>query len=473
MQKSKFFIFQRLTLILLFVFFSSLTSLSSASEKKPAELSGWILVWEDEFEGDALDDTKWRVEDAALVKNNELQYYSPDEVYLKNGVLVLRSRRRQKGKRLYTSGLVETKGKFTQVYGRFEIRAKLPRGKGLWPAHWLMNAGGTWPPEIDIMEMVGHEPNTVHMTNHYGIYPKNRLEGGPCSGPDFSEDFHTFALEWEEKEMRWYVDGVERFSTKRNIPNIPFYLVLNTAVGGDWPGFPDATTSFPQHHEIDYVRVYKRDIKGTCLLALSADNGRIIADPDEARYPTGAHVKLQAVPKIGFKFSNWGGDLKGRENPAEIVLKENMSVTAQFIENPKAPKLISRGKTASASSVESNTAALGPKSVTDGKMGTRWSSQFSDPQWIVIDLGKTCVVQAVRLEWETAYGREYDIESSLDGQQWKTIRSVHDTVGGTQEIWMRPVKARFVRLYGRKRATQWGYSLWEFEVFGNDNIRQK
>jgi beta-glucanase (GH16 family) len=450
------------------VFFIFADAFSAGPEgKKSNQIPGWILVWEDEFEGDTLDKTRWRVEDAALVKNNEAQYYTPDNVRLKDGLLVIKSEKRQIGTRPFASGLVETKGRFTQAYGRFEIRARLPKGQGIWPAHWLMNAGGTWPPEIDIMELVGHEPNTVHMTNHFGTYPNNRLEGNSYTGPDFSEDFHTFTLEWEEKELRWYVDGEKRHSTKNNVPSIPFYLVINTAVGGDWPGFPDATTKFPQHHEIDYVRVYKRDIEGTSLLNLTGVNGSVSADPDMPRYPTGTKVTLKAVPRIGYRFEGWEGDLKGSKNPVAVKLSKNMTISAKFADNPKAPKLLSRGKKADASSVESQSATLAAKQVTDGNLGTRWSSLFADPQWIMIDLDKVCTVQAVRLEWETAYGREYDIQVSRDGIKWETVKSLVDNVGGTQEVWFKPVKARFVRMNGRKRASQWGFSLWEMEVFGN------
>ena len=218
----------------------------------------WELVWHDEFDGKTLDLSKWRIEDAALEKNNELEYYSPDEVYVHDGLLTLRSRKRKMAKRQYTSGLAETKGKFSQTFGRFEIRAKLPRGQGIWPAHWLLPENGQWPPEIDIMEFLGHELTTVHMTNHYGVWPNNRLEGDSFTGPDFSKDFHVFTLEWEPGALRWYVDGIQRFATTANVPQIPCRLILNTAVGGDWPGDPDQTTVFPQYHDIDYVRIYAR-----------------------------------------------------------------------------------------------------------------------------------------------------------------------------------------------------------------------
>ncbi len=219
----------------------------------------WKLVWQDEFDGDAVDRAKWFVEDAALDKNNEQQYYSPDEVFLREGHLVLRSRRREKGGHPYTSGLVETKGTFSQTYGLFEVRAKLPRGQGVWPAHWLMPADNRWPPEIDITELLGHEPHTVHMTLHWPGPPMNGTDGTSFTGPDFTQGFHIFSVEWEVHEMRWLIDGKQRYATKEHIPDIPMRIILNTAVGGDWPGEADQTTIFPQEHIIDYVRVYARD----------------------------------------------------------------------------------------------------------------------------------------------------------------------------------------------------------------------
>lgn len=223
------------------------------------EIPGWRLVWSDEFDGDTLDDSKWKAEDAALEKNNEAQTYSPDEVFVGDGVLTLRSQKRQKSGRDYTSGLVETIGRFSQTYGRFEVRAKLPRGQGIWPAHWLMPADNSWPPEIDIMEMLGHDPRKIYMSNHWSTPQGARNNTANYTGPDFSEDFHVFAVEWDPETIRWFVDGTLRHSSSKNVPDVPMRVILNTAVGGNWPKYPDATTVFPQIHLIDYVRVYAKD----------------------------------------------------------------------------------------------------------------------------------------------------------------------------------------------------------------------
>ena len=245
-----------------------------------AASEGWSLIWSDEFDAGTIDGSKWRVEDLHLIKNAELQYYAPDDVNLQNGALVLRSRQRsywgydQNGSWRhfdYTSGLVDTRDRFAFTYGRVEVRAKLPHTQGIWPAHWMLPDSRQWPPEIDIMELLGHEPTRVHMTHHWGAWPNVQSDSGDFSGPDFSADFHTFAIEWLPDRIVWYVDDIVRFTSNISTPHEPFYLTLNTAVGGTWPGNPDATTVFPQYHEIDYVRVYALGGAGDGVLNVNDD----------------------------------------------------------------------------------------------------------------------------------------------------------------------------------------------------------
>jgi beta-glucanase (GH16 family) len=246
--------------------------------------TGWKLVWQDEFNGERVDAAKWNILLREYSKHNELQYYVPDEVYIENGSLRLRSRVRTFGSKQYTSGRLDTRGKFTPIYGRFEIRAKLPGGKGLWPAHWLYPQNRNWEmeyimseavangkerlipeerpwySEIDIMEFLGHEPNILHGTLHYYTFDgQKKSTSGKWTGEvDYSKDFHTYVLEWEPDSIRWYIDGHLLHATVVGIPHTPHYLILNTAVGGAWPGNPDSTTTFPQFHDIDYVRVYQK-----------------------------------------------------------------------------------------------------------------------------------------------------------------------------------------------------------------------
>ncbi len=220
---------------------------------------GWIPVWSDEFDGSTLNGAKWRAENAALVKNNEQQYYSPTAVTIANGCLTIKSTNVPRGGRPYTSGLVETIDRFSQKYGRFEMRAKLPKTKGIWPAFWMLPQSKQWPPEIDIMELLGHQPYKTYMTHHWGTWPNVQSEGGFYIGPDFSADFHTFRADWYPDRIEYFVDDVMRVKHVSNIPQEPFYIILNTAVGGDWPGNPDNTTVFPQDFVVDYVRVYSYD----------------------------------------------------------------------------------------------------------------------------------------------------------------------------------------------------------------------
>jgi beta-glucanase (GH16 family) len=254
------------------------------SQTQTSSKNNWKLVWHDEFKGNRLDTGKWNVLIRETSKHNELQYYVPDEVYVENGLLRIRSRVRKYGSKEYTSGRLDTKGKFAPVYGRFEIRAKLPNGKGLWPAHWLYPqnrdwlmentmseavANGKenlipeerpWYSEIDIMEFLGHEPNVLYGTNHYCSFDgTRRSSSGKWSDTiNFTKDFHTYTLEWEPDSMRWYIDGHLLHATANGIPHSPHYLILNTAIGGSWPGNPDSTTTFPQFHDIDYVRIFQK-----------------------------------------------------------------------------------------------------------------------------------------------------------------------------------------------------------------------
>jgi beta-glucanase (GH16 family) len=259
------------------------SQITTAQDRTEAK-NKWKLIWHDEFDGTKLDTSKWNVLLRENSKHGELQYYVPDEVYVEKGMLILRSRKRNFGSKEYTSGRLDTKGKFAPTYGRFEIRARLPLGKGLWPAHWLYPENRDWQmekmmedavaagkerlipeerpwySEIDIMEFLGHEPNTLYGTIHYCSFDgTRRSSSGTWKGPvDYTKDFHVYSLEWEPDSIRWYIDGNLIHATTNGIPHKPHYLILNTAVGGSWPGNPDSTTVFPQLHEIDYVRFYQK-----------------------------------------------------------------------------------------------------------------------------------------------------------------------------------------------------------------------
>lgn len=239
------------------------------------------LVWEDDFDGAALDPSKWTPQIGTGCPslcgwgNNELQYYRGENAIVGGGVLRIVARQEPFGGRAYTSARLRTLGLADFERGRFEMRAKLPSGRGLWPAFWLLptdNAYGTWAAsgEIDVVELVGHEPSRIHGTIHHGAeWPGNTSSGGSFDLPsgEFADDFHDFALEWDEHQMRWYVDGalyhVESswWSSGGPFPapfDQRFHLLLNLAVGGDWPGPPSQQTQFPAEFVVDHVRVYER-----------------------------------------------------------------------------------------------------------------------------------------------------------------------------------------------------------------------
>ena len=240
----------------------------------------WVLIFEDEFDQPTLDTSKWvtcywwATDGCTIASNNELEWYQPNNVSINNGALQLTAREElitnTNGLLFdYTSGMVTTgkntsddnvPHKFIFQYGYTEIKANVPAGKGLWPAFWLLPADHISRPEIDVMEIIGGEPNTNYMNFHYVDENGDRDSAGShWDGPDFTAGWHTFGVDWRPDAIIWYVDGVERwrFDDARYVPNEPMYLLLNLAVGGDWPGAPDQFTTFPSSYEIDYVRVWR------------------------------------------------------------------------------------------------------------------------------------------------------------------------------------------------------------------------
>ena len=226
----------------------------------------WALQWADEFDGATLDAANWIAVDGAANVNNEREYYTPSDVYLENGSLVLRSQVRSMGGRGYTSGEVRTGTKRAVHAGTaVEWRTQIPTGKGIWPANWLVNTpcdgingcGGSWPPEIDVLEIQGSAPDNNLMTHWWGTYPGQQHETSQYAGTQLSSGYHTIRLEWFPDSIMWYIDGTVRAKHTQNITVGNLQLVMNTAVGGDFDGNPDVTTVFPQYHRIDYVRVYR------------------------------------------------------------------------------------------------------------------------------------------------------------------------------------------------------------------------
>ncbi|NLM49079.1 MAG: glycoside hydrolase family 16 protein [Epulopiscium sp.] len=247
----------------------------------------WKLVWSDEFEGLEINMSNWSFDRPDNGRyNGEIQSYTNKNAYIKDGKLIIEARKEDftepDGKTYhYTSSKLITQGKKKWTYGKFEIRAKMPEGKGIWPAIWMMPEDefyyGRWPVcgEIDIMELLGDTPNKVYGTMHFGL-PHKQSQGIYTlpEGESFAEDFHVYSIEWEPGEIRWYIDGnlyhkesewYSKAADKTNAYHYPapfnqdFFLILNISVGGGWPGNPDETTVFPQQMVVDYVRVYQKE----------------------------------------------------------------------------------------------------------------------------------------------------------------------------------------------------------------------
>lgn len=427
----------------------------------------WRPVWRDEFDAPTLDLARWRVEDAALVKNNEKQYYSPANVAVKDGRLVITAERRENGGRAYTSGLIDTRWKSDRAFGRFEARIRVPRGRGMWPAFWMLPADGSWPPEIDILEVLGHEPQRAYVSNHFGVLPDRRHRTSEFTGPDLSAGFHDFRCDWLPDRINFYIDEKLVSSHTEGVPQAPMYVILNLAVGGDWPGDPDATTEFPQTMEVDWVRVWEPVEKGKAYIAPAAEHGRVQLDPSRFVFPVGQTVSARAIPNLGYRLVGWEGTAaEGAVPEIRIHLEGNTSVRAIFEPDPSGPVLLSRGRPARASSIEAE--PFKADFAVDGSRTRRWSSKFSEPQWIMVDLEAAHALRAVRLEWEGACATEYVVESSLDGSDWTPLQRVTDGRPGERIIRTEgPLQARYVRVTCVRRATRWGCSLWELEVFGD------
>jgi beta-glucanase (GH16 family) len=242
----------------------------------PVELP-YQLVWSDEFNGTGLPDaSKWIYDVGGNGwGNNELEYYTDSKTAnarMENGNLIIEARKESFGGRNYTSARLLTKNKAAWTYGRFEIRAKIPRGKGIWPAIWTLSANEPlkWPDdgELDIMESVGFTPNVIYGTAHNKSYNgANGLQkGNNITIPTSQDSFHVYKMEWSPKLIEWWVDDTKYFSY--GDPGLgfsawpyykDFFMILNVAVGGNWGGTQGIDDSiFPQQMVVDYVRVYQR-----------------------------------------------------------------------------------------------------------------------------------------------------------------------------------------------------------------------
>jgi beta-glucanase (GH16 family) len=249
-------------------------SIPNSGATSPTSYPGMNLVWEDEFEGAVLNSGNWSHETGTGQNgwgNNELQYYRQENLSLQDGFLVITAKKEQFGGREYTSSRIITKDKKQFRYGRIDIRAALPKGQGMWPALWMLGSNFSsvgWPAcgEIDIMEMIGGNgrEKTVHGTVHWQHDGSAAQYGGEysISSGTLSDKFHVFSVIWDAQAIRWLIDDKEYHVIDTSPAQLDefrrsFFFIFNVAVGGNWPGSPDADTNFPQHMIVDYVRVFQ------------------------------------------------------------------------------------------------------------------------------------------------------------------------------------------------------------------------
>lgn len=428
---------------------SDLGNIELGSESDP-NIAGWDMIWNDEFAGNTLDMTNWNYDPGYYLNddpttwgwgNAELEHYteSTDNIFVQDGKLNLKALDDpatfpQDPSRVapYSSGKVVSRGNFSFKYGRIDFSAKLPAGDALWPALWLLpadDAYGTWAAsgEIDVMEARGRLPGATSGALHFGgQWPANTHIGSDFAfenGQRFDTGFHTYSLVWEEDNIKWYVDGQCFYKATNeqwyslgagNNNNAPFdqefFIIMNLAVGGWFDGgiMPDPAI-FPATMQVDYVRVYQAE---------GSTNG---------------------------SYTDHGGS--GNNDPEAVNLSAGRPVTASGAEN----------------------AVFGAACLTDGDPGTRWSSDFADNAWFIIDLERVCNISQVILNWETAFGRKYELYASQDGTNYTKIFTQNNGQGGKETIDLTPVDARYIKFQGVERALPYGFSLWEAEVYGTVN----
>jgi len=398
----------------------------------------WKLVWQDEFAGSGLPDAgKWDFEVGGNGwGNHEKEFYTDrrmENVRQEDGVLVLEARKEAWGNQGYTSGRITTRGKSDWKYGRVEVRAKLPTGRGMWPAVWLLpteNVYGGWPKsgELDVMENVGYDPDRIHSNIHCELYNgmagtnkgSNRVIESPSS------TFHVYRMDWYQDRIEYYIDD-EILFTYRNPGNgasswpydQKFCLVLNVAVGGDWGGIQGIDDGiFPQRMSVDWVRVYQLlPDAPTTLASSTVGNGRIEVSPAKDSYVPADSIALTAIPATGWTFVKWAGDVGGREGTTGIAMSRNRTVQAWF--RPEDNLLVNGdfGSGAAAWSGPNYVApAIGSGGVSGGAMtadiatagSSNWNAQIFQ-EGIALRKGKTYT-----LSFADEAVKDFDVDVSIE-----------------------------------------------------------
>ena len=469
---------------------------------------GWQLAWSDDFtqaDGSSPDPTKWGFDIGNGDNgwgNQQLEYDTSrtNNVRIQGGNLVIEADQESYGSFNYTSARMNTKGKWSWTYGRIEARIKIPRGQGIWPAFWMLganiDAGVGWPTcgELDIMENIGKtsDQGTDHGTMHGPGYSGGNGIGSTYTlpgGAKLSDDFHVYAIEWTTNQIKWFMDSHQFFTaTPASLPGgttwvftAPQFIILNVAVGGQWPGNPDGTTVFPQQMLVDYVHVYNYVVSsipdpptglsvtpgGTqVLLNWSPSNGATNYNVKFSTTNGGPYITIGSTASTGFTNTGLANDTTYYYVVSAVNSFGESSNSVQISATTTVPSAnLALHKVVTVSSVENG--GLAGTNAVDGNTGTRWSSAFSDPQWIYVDLQATININRVKLNWENSYATSFQIQVSSNAVNWTTNYSTTTGTGGIQDLIGLSGTGRYVRMYGTVRKTQYGYSLWEFEVYGN------
>ncbi|WP_081671026.1 family 16 glycosylhydrolase [Sporocytophaga myxococcoides] len=372
-----------------------------------------VLIWSEEFDYSGLPNPeKWDYDAGGSgFGNNELQYYTKDRLEnarVDNGKLIIEARKENYSGKKFTSARIKTLGNGDWKYGRFEVKAKLPTGKGIWPAIWFLpseSVYGNWPSsgEIDLMESVGYDPDKVFFTTHTETY-NHKTVGGRGSSTELVapyDNFYTYALEWYADSLRFYVNDVLYYSLDRKPTDTykewPFdqkmHLILNNAVGGDWAGSQGIdSTIFPQKFEVDFVRVYQfsEEKSEYDLLVQQVAGGTVNASFPNGKVPANSDLTVEAVPAPGYEFIKWEGTYQDLDNPLQFNMAVNTTIKPIFrkkgemIQNGQFDAGFFRWSQTVPSSLASSTIDQGEIVYNISKSGTNaWDIQFSQDGLLV------------------------------------------------------------------------------------------
>jgi len=498
MNRNKFTIFAFLTLFVCSSGFSA----------------DWEIIWQDEFNDSLSQD--W-IFDIGYGQwgwgNDEWQNYTTDNAFIVDSALVIRATvNGTPGKRdgSVESAKIKTKGKFNVKYGKIEARIKMSLGNGSWPAFWMLGSNideVVWPKcgEIDIMENVNGD-NIIHGTAHWEGTLAHDSYGNSVNNVNL-EEYHVYTIIWDQLSMIWQLDGetysnLDIIDEKLNEFQKNFYIILNLAMGGQWPGPPDIT-SFPSEMIVDYVRVYKygqprMGAFPSCLRLEMQPGEALTLDPQTVNITnTGIDTLNNVTVDSDVDWLNIISiDNEGNEQSFEISINENANqllkgshiANISMISSNAAPGNVQvhlqvgtnlvLNNIVKTSSIDPDPPAgenVNPSNVNDGDISTRWSSEFSDTQWVSINLSKLpstfqYSIESVKLYWDSAYAVDYEIQlsSSSDFSQYDVIAKVTNGDGGIDQLMTdNSAAGRYIRLYCLKGAAEYGYSLYEFEVYQN------